>query len=168
MKQKNVAVELLNRLLKGQVKSLMKTNTTVSKRFSEMLGNSINKYNSRSIETSKVIEELIQLAKDIKQEQQRGKELGLNSDEIAFYDALASHETAKEAMGDKELRAIAHELTKTVKENMSVDWSKRDSAKAKMRVVIKRLLKKYGYLPDLQKMAVEQVVEQTELMASNQ
>ena len=168
LKQKNVAVELLNRLLKGQVKSLMKTNATVSKRFSEMLGNSINKYNSRSIETSKVIEELIQLAKDIKQEQQRGNELGLNSDEIAFYDALASHETAKEAMGDKELRAIAHELTKTVKENMGVDWSKRDSAKAKMRVAVRRLLKKYGYPPDLQKMAVEQVVEQAELMASNQ
>ena len=168
LKQKNVAVELLNRLLKGQVKSLMKTNATVSKRFSEMLGNSINKYNSRSIETSKVIEELIQLAKDIKQEQQRGNELGLNSDEIAFYDALASHETAKEAMGDKELRAIAHELTKTVKENMGVDWSKRDSAKAKMRVAVRRLLKKYGYPPDLQKMAVEQVVEQAELMASQQ
>lgn len=168
LKQKNVAVELLNRLLKGQVNSLMKTNVTVSKRFSEMLGNSINKYNSRSIETSKVIEELIQLAKDIKQEQQQGNELGLNSDEIAFYDALASHETAKEAMGDKELRAIAHELTKTVKENMGVDWSKRDSAKAKMRVAVRRLLKKYGYPPDLQKMAVEQVVEQAELMASNQ
>ncbi len=168
LKQKNVAVELLNRLLKGQVKSLMKTNATVSKRFSEMLGNSINKYNSRSIETSKVIEELIQLAKDIKQEQQRGIELGLNSDEIAFYDALVSHETAKKAMEDKELRAIAHELTKTVKENMGVDWSKRDSAKAKMRVAVRRLLKKYGYPPDLQKMAVEQVVEQAELMASNQ
>ena len=168
LKQKNVAVELLNRLLKGQVKSLMKTNATVSKRFSEMLGNSINKYNSRSIETSKVIEELIQLAKDIKQEQQRGKELGLNSDEIAFYDALVSHETAKKAMEDKELRAIAHELTKAVKENMGVDWSKRDSAKAKMRVAVRRLLKKYGYPPDLQKMAVEQVVEQAELMASNQ
>ncbi|HGF0544515.1 TPA: type I restriction endonuclease subunit R [Staphylococcus aureus] len=168
LKQKNVAVELLNRLLKGQVKLLMKTNATVSKRFSEMLGNSINKYNSRSIETSKVIEELIQLAKDIKQEQQRGKELGLNSDEIAFYDSLVSHETAKKAMEDKELRAIAHELTKTVKENMGVDWSKRDSAKAKMRVAVRRLLKKYGYPPDLQKMAVEQVVEQAELMASNQ
>ena len=168
LKQKNVAVELLNRLLKGQVKSLMKTNATVSKRFSDMLGNSINKYNSRSIETSKVIEELIQLAKDIKQEQQRGNELGLNSDEIAFYDALVSHETAKKAMEDKELRAIAHELTKTVKENMGVDWSKRDSAKAKMRVAVRRLLKKYGYPPDLQKMAVEQVVEQAELMASNQ
>lgn len=157
-----MAVELLNRLLKGQVKSLMKTNAKVSKRFSEMLENSINKYNSRSIETSKVIEELIQLAKDIKQEQ--GNELGLNSDEIAFYDALVSHETAKKAMEDKELRAIAHELTKTVKENMGVDWSKRDSAQAKMRVAVRRLLKKYGYPPDLQKM----IVEQAELMASNQ
>lgn len=168
LQQKNIAVELLNKLLKGQVKSLMKTNATVSKQFSEMLGNSIQKYNNRSIEASKVIEELIQMAKEINQEQQRGKDLGLNTEEIAFYDALASHETAKEVMGDKELRAIAHELTKTVKDNMSVDWSKRDSAKAKMRVQVRRLLKKYGYPPDLQKMAVEQVVEQAELMASNQ
>ncbi|MEX6274460.1 DUF3387 domain-containing protein [Staphylococcus saprophyticus] len=158
----------MNKLLKGQVKSLMKTNATVSKQFSEMLGKSIQKYNNRSIEASKVIEELIQMAKEINQEQQRGKDLGLNTEEIAFYDALASHETAKEALGDKELRAIAHELTKTVKDNMSVDWSKRDSAKAKMRVQVRRLLKKYGYPPDLQKMAVEQVVEQAELMASQQ
>lgn len=168
LQQKNVAVELLNKLLKGQVKSLMKTNATVSKQFSEMLGKSIQKYNNRSIEASKVIEELIQMAKEINQEQQRGKDLGLSTEEIAFYDALASHETAKEALGDKELRAIAHELTKTVKDNMSVDWSKRDSAKAKMRVQVRRLLKKYGYPPDLQKMAVEQVVEQAELMASQQ
>ncbi len=144
LQQKNVAVELLNKLLKGQVKSLMKTNATVSKRFSEMLSKSIQKYNNRSIEASKVIEELIQMAKEIKQEQKRGNDLGLSTEEIAFYDALASHETAKEAMGDKELRAIAHELTKTVKDNMSVDWSKRDSAKAKMRVQVRRLLKKYG------------------------
>lgn len=168
LQQKNVAVELLNKLLKGQVKSLMKTNATVSKRFSEMLSKSIQKYNNRSIEASKVIEELIQMAKEINQEKERGKELGLSTEEIAFYDALASHETAKEAMGDKELRAIAHELTKTVKNNMSVDWSKRESAKAKMRVQVRRLLKKYGYPPDLQKMAVEQVVEQAELMASQQ
>lgn len=112
-----------------------------------MLGNSINKYNSRSIEISKVIEKFIQLAKEIKQEQQRGNELGLNSDEIVFYDALVSHETVTKAMKDKELRAIAHELTKTVKENMGVDWSKRDSVKSKMRIAVRRLLKKYGYPP---------------------
>ena len=99
----------MNKLLKGQVKSLMKTNATVSKRFSEMLSKSIQKYNNRSIEASKVIEELIQMAKEIKQEQKRGNDLGLITEEIAFYDALASHEAAKEAMGYKELRAIAHE-----------------------------------------------------------
>jgi len=168
LKQKNVAVELLNRLLKGQVKSLMKTNATVSKRFSEMLGQSIKKYNNRSIETSKIIEQLIQLAKDLNEEHRRGNELGLNSDEIAFYDALASHETAKEVMGDKNLRAIAHELTKTVKENMTVDWNKKASSRAKMRRSVKRLLKEYGYPPDLEAMAINQVVEQAELMASNQ
>lgn len=168
LKQKNVAVELLNRLLKGQVKSLMKTNATVSKRFSEMLGQSIEKYNNRSIETSKIIEQLIQLAKDLNEEHRKGNELGLNSDEIAFYDALASHETAKEVMGDKNLRAIAHELTKTVKENMTVDWNKKASSRAKMRRSVKRLLKEYGYPPDLEAMAINQVVEQAELMASNQ
>ncbi|WP_192977712.1 type I restriction endonuclease subunit R [Mammaliicoccus vitulinus] len=168
LQQKNVAVELLNKLLKGQVKSLMKTNATASKKFSEMLSKSIQKYNNRSIEASKVIEELIQMAKEINQEQQRGKDLGLSTEEIAFYDALASHETAKEVMGDKELRAIAHELTKLIKENMTVDWVVRESSKAKMRVQVRRLLKKYGYPPDLQKIAVEQVVEQAELMASQQ
>ncbi|OFM65461.1 DEAD/DEAH box helicase [Staphylococcus sp. HMSC068D07] len=168
LKQKNVAVELLNRLLKGQVKSLMKTNATVSKRFSEMLEQSIKKYNNRSIETSKIIEQLIQLAKDLNEEHRRGNELGLNSDEIAFYDALASHETAKEVMGDKNLRAIAHELTKTVKENMTVDWNKKASSRAKMRRSVKRLLKEYGYPPDLETMAINQVVEQADLMASNQ
>lgn len=142
----------------------MKTNATVSKRFSEMLSKSIQKYNNRSIEASKVIEKLIQIAKEIKQEQKRCNDLGLSTEEIAFYDALASHETVKEAMGDKELRAIAYELTKTVKDNMSVDWSKRDSAKAKMRVQVLRLLKKDGYPPDLQKLAVEQA----ELMVSQQ
>lgn len=167
LQQKNVAVALLNKLLKGQVKALLKTNATISKRFSEMLDNSIQHYNNRTIEASKVIEELIEMAKEINEEQQRGNDLGLTADEIAFYDALASHQTAKEIMGDKELRAIAHELTKTVKANMSIDWSTRKTARAKMRVVVKRLLKKYGYPPDLQEIAKKQVVEQAELMASN-
>lgn len=164
--QKNVAIRLLERLLKGQVKSLMRKNVTQSKKFSEMLDNAINQYNKRSIESSKVLEELIEMAKDIAQKQQEGEELGLSADEVAFYDALANHETAKEVMGDEKLKAIAYELTKKIKENMSVDWHKRDSAQAKMRVTVRRLLKEYGYPPDLQKMAVEQVVEQAELMAS--
>ncbi len=132
-----------------------------------MLSKSIQKYNNRSIEASKVIEELIQMAKEIKQEQKRGNDLGLSTEEIAFYDALSTHETAKEILGDIKLRAIAHELTKTVKDNMGVDWHKRSNIKAKMRTQVRKLLKKYGYPPDLQKIAVEQVVEQAELMASN-
>lgn len=168
LKQKNVAVELLNKLLKGKVKLFMKTNATVSKRFSEMLSKSIQNYNNRTINTSKTLELLIQLSNEIKAEKQKGKDLGLSNEEIAFYDALSMHETAKEIMGDIKLRAIAHELTKTVKDNMSVDWHKRDNIKAKMRTQVRRLLKKYGYPPDLQKIAVEQVVEQAELMASQQ
>ena len=164
--QKNVAVALLDRLLKGKVKSLMRTNATQSKKFSEMLDKAINQYNKRSIDSSKVIEELIDIAKNIEKAKREGEALGLNADEIAFYDALASHDTAKDVLGDETLRAIAHELTKKIKENMSVDWHKRESAQAKMRVTVRRLLKEYGYPPDLQKMAVDNVVEQAELMAS--
>lgn len=96
-----------------------------------MLDNAVNQYNKSSIETSKVIEELIELAKNIDKATEEGKALGLNADEIAFYDALASHDTAKDVLGDEKLRAIVHELTKTIKENMSVDWHKRESAQAK-------------------------------------
>ncbi len=145
----------------------MKTNTTVSKRFSDMLNKSIQNYNNRTINASKTIELLMQLSSDIEAEKQKGKDLGLSVEEIAFYDALSTHETAKEIMGDIKLRAIAHELTKTVKDNMGVDWHKRSNIKAKMRTQVRKLLKKYGYPPDLQKIAVEQVVEQAELMASN-
>lgn len=164
--QKNVAVTLLDRLLRGKVKSIQRTNLMQSKKFSEMLDASINKYNKRTIETSKVIEELIDMAKEMNDAMKRGEDLGLSRDEIAFYDALADHETAKEVLGDDELKAIAHELTKTIKENMSVDWNVKDSTRAQMRVAVRRLLKKYGYPPDLQKMAVERIVEQAELMAS--
>lgn len=164
--QKNVAVTLLDRLLRGKVKSIQRTNLMQSKKFSEMLDASVNKYNKRTIETSKVIEELIDMAKEMNDAMKRGEDLGLSKDEIAFYDALADHETAKEVLGDDELKAIAHELTKTIKDNMSVDWNVKDSTRAQMRVAVRRLLKKYGYPPDLQKMAVERIVEQAELMAS--
>ena len=163
--QKNVAVTLLERLLRGKVKSIQRTNLVQSRKFTEMLNGSIDKYNKRTIETSKVIEELIQMAKEMSEAVQRGEDLGLSRDEIAFYDALADHETAKEVLGDDTLKAIAHELTVAIKNNMSVDWSVRESARAKMRVTVRRLLKKYGYPPDLQKMAVDKIVQQAELMA---
>lgn len=165
--QKNLAVELLNRLLQGKVKSVQRTNLVQAKKFSDLLSNAINKYNKRAIETSKVIEELIELAKEMNDSYKRGEETGLIKEEIAFYDALASHDTAEEVMGDDILKAIAHELSKAIKENMSIDWNLRESARAKMRITVRRLLKKYGYPPDLQKMAVETVVQQAELMASN-
>ncbi|KKI90683.1 DEAD/DEAH box helicase [Bacillus sp. SA1-12] len=164
---KNLAVELLNRLLNGKVKHIQRRNLVQAKKFSDLLEGAIQKYNKRTIETSKVIEELIELAKEVNDAYKRGEESGLSQEEIAFYDALSSHETAKEVMGDEILKAIAHELTKAIKSNMSIDWNLRSSARAKMRITVRRLLKKYGYPPDLQKMAVETVVQQAELMASN-
>ncbi|GGB01864.1 type I restriction endonuclease subunit R [Macrococcus hajekii] len=163
--QKNLAIALLDRLLAGKVKSIERTNLVQARKFSEMLSDSLNRYNKRTIETSKVIEELITLAKEMDAAHKRGEHTGMIREEIAFYDALASHETAEQVLGDDVLKAIAHELTKSIKDNMSVDWNLRENARAKMRVVVKRLLKKYGYPPDLQKMAIDTVIEQAELMA---
>ncbi|CAD2079346.1 type I restriction endonuclease subunit R [Phocicoccus schoeneichii] len=165
--QKNLAVELLNRLLQGKIKAVQKINLVKAKKFSEMLENAVNQYNKRAIETSKVIEELIKLAKEMNESYKIGENHGMLKEEVAFYDALSSHDTAEEVLGDEVLRAIAHELTKSIKENMSIDWNLRESARAKMRITVRRLLKKYGYPPDLQKMAVETVVKQAELMAEN-
>lgn len=165
--QKNIAVLLLERLLKGKVKSVQRMNVVQAKKYSEMLKNSIDKYNKRSIQTSKVIEELIEIAKEMRKAAERGEDLGLSQDEVAFYDALADHMTAKEVLGDETLRAIAHELTKVIKENMTIDWNRKESARAKMRITVRRLLREYGYPPDLAKLAVETVVKQAELMAGN-
>lgn len=165
--QKNLAVELLNRLLQGKVKNVQRTNLVKAKKFTDMLNAAINKYNKRAIETSKVIEELIELAKEMNDSYKAGEGSDMIQEEVAFYDALASHDTAEQVLGDDILKVIAHELTKAIKENMSIDWNLRDSARAKMRITVRRLLKKYGYPPDLQKMAVETVVKQAELMAGN-
>lgn len=166
--QKNVAVELLNRLLEGKITNIQRRNLVQSKKFSELLENALNKYNKRTIEASKVIEELIELAKEVNDAYQRGEESHLSDEEIAFYDALSTNESAQEVMGDEKLQAIAHELTKSIKANMSIDWSVRESARAQMRITVKRLLKKYGYPPDLQQMAIDTIVQQAELMASNE
>lgn len=116
-----------------------------------MLNNAINKYNKRAIETSKVIEELIGLAKEMNDSYKAGETSGLIKEEVAFYDAFASHETAEQVLGDDILKVIAHELTKEIKENMSIDWNLRDSARANMQITVRSMLKKYGYPPDLQK-----------------
>ncbi|MFA5537257.1 MAG: DUF3387 domain-containing protein, partial [Bacillota bacterium] len=168
MKQKNLAVELLNRLLKGNIKSFSRRNLVQSKKFSEMLEASIRKYQNRAIETTQVIMELIELAKEISQAEKRGENTGLSSDELAFYDALAENESAKEVMGDEILMQIAKDLTASIKKKISVDWAIRESVQAKMKMTIKRLLKKYGYPPDKTEKAVDIVMEQAKLMCENE
>lgn len=165
--QKNLAIELLNRLLQGRVKSVQRTNLVQAKKFTDLLNNAINKYNKRAIDSSKILEELITLAKQMDESIKAGETAGVSQEEIAFYDALANHETAEQVLGDDTLKLIAHELTKAIKENMTIDWNLRASARAKMRITVRRLLKRYGYPPDLEKMAVDTVVKQAELMASS-
>ena len=168
MKHKNLAVELLNRLLKGNIKTFAKRNLVQSKKFSELLDASIKKYQNRAIETTQVIMQLIELAKEISAAEKRGENTGLTTDELAFYDALAENESAREVMGDEILKQIARDLTASIKNNISVDWSIRESVQAKMKMIIKRLLKKYGYPPDKTAKAVEIVMEQTKLMCRNE
>ncbi|GGJ01792.1 type I restriction endonuclease subunit R [Paenibacillus hunanensis] len=166
LKQKNLAVELLKRLLQGKVKTFQRHSIVQARKFSEMLEEAIRKYNNRTIETSQIIEELIQMAKDINTEVQRGSESGMIAEELAFYDALASNESAKTLMGDLMLKQIAHELMQSIKNNITVDWTLRENVRAQMRVTVKRLLKKYGYPPDLEKLAVDMVLNQAELMSA--
>jgi type I restriction enzyme R subunit len=168
MKQRNLAVELLNRLLKGKIKTFSKRNLVQSRKFSELLENAIRKYQNRTIETTQVILELIQLAKEINEANKRGENTGLTEDELAFYDALAENESAKEVMGDDILKQIARDLTEAIRKNLSIDWSIRASVQAKMKMIIKRLLKRYGYPPDKTPKAVEIVMEQAKLMCQNE
>lgn len=165
MKQKNLAVELLNRLLKGKLRSFSKQNLVQSHKFSELLTNTLIKYQNRAIETAIIIQELIDLARQISEAEDRGIKSGLSSDELAFYDALADNESAKAILGDETLKQIARELTVSIRNDMSVDWTIRESVQAKMKTTIKRLLKKYGYPPDQSARAVEVVLEQSKLMA---
>ena len=167
MPEKDVAITLLEKLLKGKIKAMMKTNKVTSGKFEDMLKKAINDYNKRGITSEIVIRKLIEMAKKINAEQDKGKELGLSKEEVAFYDALADHEKAVEVLGEEKLHLIAQELVKLVKEEAGVDWEKRRNIQAKMRVAVKHLLRKYGYPPDIAPKAVNTVVEQAELMASD-
>ncbi len=166
MERKNLALESLRKLLNGEIKSASRTNVVQSRAFSERLEDAIRRYHNNALTTAEVLEELIRIAKDIKAARQRGEEDGLTPDEIAFYDALAENESALDVMGDDQLKVIAHELMNSVKSNISVDWQKRDSARAKIRVLVKRILKKYGYPPDLQNDAIRTVIEQAEIWSA--
>ena len=162
-KYKNVAAELLEKLLKNELKMRSKRNVVQSQVFSEKLAKTLNAYHNRAISTMQVIEELINLAKDLDAATKAGKEMGLTDDEKAFYDALAANESAVTAMGDAKLRLIASELITQVKKSVTIDWTLRESARAKIKVMVKRILHRYGYPPDLQEDAVRTVLAQAEL-----
>jgi type I restriction enzyme, R subunit len=164
--KKNFAIEALRKLINGNVRSQAKRNVTQSKAFSERLEAAIARYHTNAITTAQVIEELIQLAKDIRAARTRGEETGLTDEEIAFYDALAENESARQVMGEPTLRVIAHELVASIKDSVSVDWMHREAARARMRVLVKRLLRKYGYPPDLQDAAVQNVLQQAEALSA--
>jgi type I restriction enzyme R subunit len=166
MPQKNLAVELLRKLLNNEIKLRSKKFLIQSKSFAELLGNSIHRYQNRAIETAQVIEELIQLAKDMRKANIRGKDLGLSQDEVAFYDALETNDSAVKALGDKNLKFIAQELVKTIRENVSIDWTAKESVRAKLRVMVKRVLRKFGYPPDKQEKATQTVLAQAELLCA--
>jgi len=165
--QRNLALELLKKLINDEIKTRMKKNVVQARSFAEMVEQAVRKYQNRAIEVSQVIEELIRLAKEMRQAQSRGQELGLSDDEIAFYDALADNESAKDVMGDEKLRFLAQELVERVKQNVTIDWQVRENARAQIRVLVKRLLRQFGYPPDMQQRATELVLEQAEVLCKD-
>jgi type I restriction enzyme R subunit len=167
MPERNLAVELLERLLEGEIRAKFSTNVVQQKKFSELLANVITRYQNRSIETAQVMEELVEMAKKFRAAASRGEQLGLNDDEVRFYDALANNESAVKELNDETLKLIAHELTENLRKNITVDWAQRESVRATLRLMVKRILRKYKYPPDLQDAAVELVLQQAEVLGDS-
>ena len=165
--QRNLAVEVLRKLLHGEIKTRSRKNIVQARSFAELLENSIRRYQNRAIETAQVIEELIAMARDLREADRRGEELGLADDEVAFYDALEVNDSAVAVLGDETLRTIAQELVGAVRGNIKIDWTVRESVRAEMRVIIKRILRRYGYPPDKQARATELVLEQAEVLCES-
>jgi type I restriction enzyme R subunit len=147
MPQRNLAAEALQRLLADQIRVRMTRNAVQARKFSEMLEASIRRYQNRSIEAAQVILELIELAREMREADKRGEDLGLSQDELAFYDALAENQSAVDVLGDENLKVIAIELVNTVRNNATIDWTVKESVKARLRVLVRRALRKYGYPP---------------------
>jgi len=154
----------LKKLLNDEIKIISRKNLVQSRSFAQMLDQSINKYHNRSIEAAQVIEELIELAREMKEAHKRGEAIGLSEDELAFYDALEVNDSAVKVLGDETLQKIAKELVEAVRKNATIDWTVKESARAKLRVIVRRLLRKYGYPPDKQEKATQTVLEQAELL----
>ena len=165
MPRRNLAVELLQKLLKGQVSKRRRANVVQARSFAEMLERTLRRYQNRAIEAAQVIEELIELARDMREADARGDRLGLSEDELAFYDALETNDSAVKVLGDETLRDIARELVETVRKNVSIDWTLRENVRAQLRVLVRRILRKHGYPPDKQAKATLTVLEQAEVLS---
>jgi type I restriction enzyme R subunit len=165
IKQKNLALEALRKLLNDEIRSRLRTNVVQSRSFTERLEQAVERYHTNAVTTAQVIEELIALAKSLREQVQSGEETGLSPEEAAFYDALAQNDSAVEVLGNKQLLVIAHELLVAVKGSIGVDWHRKESARAKLRLSVRKILRKYGYPPDLEQQAVITVLEQAEALA---
>ena len=166
MPQRNLAVETLQKLLKEEISTRQRKNVVQARSFAKMLEQTIRRYQNRAIEAAQVIEELISLARDMREADARGKKLGLSEEELAFYDALETNDSAVKVLGDETLRTIARELVKTVRSNVTIDWTLRENVRAQLRVLVKRILRKHGYPPDRQEKATQTVLEQAELLSA--
>ena len=166
MKQRNLAVELLQKLLKGELAARKRKNVVQARSFAEMLEQTVRRYANRAIEAAQVIEELIQLAREMREANARGEELGLSEDELAFFDALETNDSAVQVLGDETLRDIARELVETVRNNVRIDWTLRENVRANLRRLVKRILRKHGYPPDKQERATRTVLEQAEVLSA--
>jgi len=167
MNHKNLAIELLKKILNDEIKSRLRTNLVKSKKFLEMLESAIKKYQNNLLTTAQIIEELIRIAKEVKESDKEGEKLGLSIEEVAFYNALETNDSAVKVLGDETLKTIAREIADKVKRNATIDWTIRESARAKLMVLVKRTLTKYGYPPDKQQKAIETVLKQAELFADS-
>ena len=163
---RNLAVELLQKLLKGELATRRKKNVVQARSFAEMLEQTLRRYQNRAIEAAQVIEELIELARKMREASARGEKLGLTEDEVAFYDALETNDSAVQVLGDETLRGIARELVDTVRKNVTIDWTLRENVRAHLRVLVKRILRKHGYPPDKQEKATRTVLEQAEVLSA--
>ncbi|CUH77268.1 hypothetical protein TRM7557_01289 [Tritonibacter multivorans] len=164
IKQKNLALDALRKLLAGEIKARQKRNVVEAKAFSERLEAAVARYHANAITSLEMIQELINMAKDLNASVQRGDDLGLSEEELAFYDALSQNHSAVEVLGNEELRKIAHVLVEQLQQNVTVDWHLKESARAKLRVLVRRILKKFGYPPDLAPVAISTVLSQAEAL----
>src|SRR5262245_26497622 len=165
MPQRNLAVELLQKLLKGEIKTRSRRKVVQSRSFAGMLEPAVRKYKTRAIETAQVIEDMIALAQQMREANAQGEALDLSDDELAFYDALEVNDSAVKVLGEPTLVKIARELVQTVKRNVTIDWTVRDNVRAHLRVIVKRVLRKYGYPPDKEEKATQTVLEQAALLS---